>query len=835
MIAPATPKVVVLGMATKMPVAGVEWQVMHYLEGFRRLGLDPYYVEAHARTPSMFVGPESPDGADAAAAYLDSLMRRFGFAGHWAYHALHADGRCLGLSRGELDRLYGSAELIVNLHGGTYPLAEHTATNRLVFLGTDPVQLEVELFHGNEDTIRFLDAHFRHFTFGENYGNDDCLLPVTDRFELVPTRQPVVLDFWPEQASDSGYFTTVGNWRQAIRDLRYRGETYTWSKHDQFLTVLELPSRTEAPLELALASIDDPDRALLEGHGWSVRAAEPLSSDPDAYRRYVSESRGELTVAKDQNVRFRSGWFSDRSATYLAAGRPVVTQDTGFRSVLPTGRGLLDFDDLESAAEALNAVQADYPAHRAAAREIARGFFDHRVVLEPILRECGVRLPRGRAPERGEQGLAGTDQTSPSDAEIPLDLVLTPVSRHPTVLPEGTRRSIDRLAPARRPEVATRADTPGTSIVVLTHNQLTFTRLCIASVLTNTEGDFEVIVVDNASSDGTPAYLTELASADGRVQVVLNDDNRGFASGNNQGVARARGRTIVLLNNDTVVVPGWLARLERHLDAPGVGAVGPVTNRIGNEAEVDADYETYGELLRFASMRASGWEGAHFHIPTLTMFCFAIRKDVMDSVGPLDERFGLGTLEDDDYSLRLRKAGHELRCAEDVFVHHFGRTSFGEMVSGGSYDALLRRNRERFHQKWGEPWSPYAKRTSEAYAELAERIRSVVDDHLPETATVLVASRGDERLLDLGARTGWHLPQDHQGVYAGHYPGDGSAAIAHLEDLRARGGQFVVFPSTSYWWLDFYEGLRKHLDERYRRILDDEDTCAIYALEGAGS
>ncbi len=807
-------------MITKMPVAGVVWQVVHYLEGLRRLGVDAYYVEAHARTPSMFVGPRSPDGAEAAASYLDGLMRRFGFGDRWAYHALHSDGRCLGMSRAALDRLYGSAALIVNLHGGTAPLPEHTATNRLVFLGTDPVQLEVELFHGNEDTIRFLDAHFRHFTFGENYGNDDCLVPVTERFELLPTRQPVVVDLWPEAETDSGLYTTVGNWRQAIRDLRYRGQTYTWSKHDQFLTVLDLPSRTSARLELALASIEAADRQALHEHGWRVRDAGPLSVDPDAYRSYVTESRGELTVAKDQNVRFRSGWFSDRSATYLAAGRPVVTQDTGFGAALPTGRGLLAFHDLDSAAAALESVEADYEAHRAAARDVARGFFDHRVVLERLLRESGVRIGAGRA--GGGHG-------------IPADLVLTPVSRNPTVLPAATRRAIDRLVPSPRDDVPASSDVPEWSIVVLTHGQLTFTRLCLGSVLSNTAGDFEVIVVDNASTDGTPAYLSELAAADPRVRVVLNDENRGFAAGNNQGLALARGRALVLLNNDTVVAPGWLEGLERHLDQPGVGAVGPVTNRIGNEAEVDADYETYGELLRFAATRASGWDGAHFVIPTLTMFCFAIRREVLDVVGPLDERFGLGTLEDDDYSRRLRTAGYELRCAEDVFVHHFGRTSFGALVPGGEYDALLRENRERFREKWGEPWSPYAKRTSEAYGALTARVRSAIDHHVPEAATVLIVSRGDEQLVDLGPRTGWHLPRDEHGVFAGHYPGDGDAAIAHVEDLRAQGGQFLVFPRTSYWWLDFYEGLREHLDGRYRRILDDEDTCAIYALEGATS
>jgi hypothetical protein len=153
---------------------------------------------------------------------------------------------------------------------------------------------------------------------------------------------------------------------------------------------LTLPSRTTQTLELALAGCNDDDRRTLEAHGWRVRDASEVSDDLDTYRDYIGGSRAEFTVAKDQNVRLRSGWFSDRSATYLAAGRPVVTQDTGFGSVLPTGRGLFGFSTLDEAAAAIEAINADYQCHSRAASELARAYFDSDLVLTRLLKDCGV-------------------------------------------------------------------------------------------------------------------------------------------------------------------------------------------------------------------------------------------------------------------------------------------------------------------------------------------------------------------------------------------------------------------------------------------------------------
>jgi GT2 family glycosyltransferase len=796
-IARARRKIVLLGMMTKIPVAGVVWQTLHYLIGFQRLGFEPYYVEAHARTPGMLMRDASDDSSLLAASFIRDALARFGLASNWAYEALHADGRLYGMSEGELRRLYSSAELIVNLHGGTEPRPEHYETGRLVYLETDPVQLQVELHEERQSTLDFLEPHVALFTFGENYGRPGCRLPVSDRFDFHATHQPVVVDFWLGAAPGQANYTTVANWSQAWRDVTLDGERYGWSKDQEFRKFLGLPSRTSCAFELALASYTPQDRELLESRGWGVRHALDFSTDPDAYREYIRGSRAEFTVAKDQNVRLRTGWFSDRSATYLAAGRPVVTQDTGFGSVLPTGDGLFAFSSIDDALAAIETIEADYAKARQAAFEVAREHFDANVVLGQMLETLGVTPPARRW----------------NSLALPAALDLVPISRRPTTLSDAT---VD--AALARPVPETDGDRLGPrwhdiSVVVVALDGLVFTRLCLESLLLNSaDADLELIIVDNGSTDGTRAYLAALAERDSRVRVLRNHENIGFGPAVNQGLKAATGDVLVVLNNDTVVPPAWLSRLTAHLGRPEVGLVGPTTNRCGNEAEVEARYRTYGEMIQVAARRALEHAGIAFDIEVSTLFCAATRRDVVERVGFLDERYQVGLFEDDDYSERVRHAGYRVVCAEDAFVHHFGEGSFGELVPTGRYGELFRANKERFEEKWGVTWQPHLRRPNDWYRDLIERVREVVDRELPTDATVLVVSNGDDELLKLGAnRHGWHFPQMQDGTYAGYHPGDSSEAIAHLSDLSKRGAQYVLLPQTAYWWFDFYPAFLRHL------------------------
>jgi len=807
-------------MMTKMPVAGVVWQNLHYLLGFERLGCEAYYVETHARTPSMLMTDAEDDSSALAAEFIAAIMRRFGLADRWAFRALHDDGSCFGMSEGQLERLYGSADLLINLHGGTQPFPELTATGRLVYLETDPVQLQLELRHGVQETLDFLEPHCAFFTFAENWGQPDCGLPVQDRYRFVPTRQPVVMDLWPDRsAQPADLFTTIGNWRQDWRDVTFEGERYTWSKHYEFLKYLDLPQCTGAGFELALSSCEDSERQMLRERGWRVRDGLEISRGIDRYRDYVGASRGEFTVAKDQNVRLRTGWFSDRTATYLASGRPAVTQDTGFGVALPTGEGLFPFDSFDSAAASVEAVEADYARHARAAREIGREYFDHEVVLRPLLEHLDVHPAQAR-PRR-------------APSVFPLDLVVEPVSRRPTTLPRETIEVAQRQPTSRHAEPP-RLGEGSASVVVVTYDGLPFTRLCLETVLAHGDGaDFELIVVDNGSSDGTPEYLTRLSREDARVRVLLNGRNAGFAVACNQGLGLAEGDHLVLLNNDTMVPPGWLGKLVVHLRNPEVGLVGPVTNRIGNEAEIETDYRTWGEYLEFAGRRAEKHRGDWLELRSPAMFCLAMRRQTFLHLGGLDERYEVGLLEDDDYADRAREAGYELRCIEDLVVHHFGEASFGRLVGDGEYHRILRTNQQRYAEKWGKSWQPYGRRPNPRYERETQHLREVVCSTVPPDATVLVVSRGDDALLEFDGRAAEHFPQAQGGGWAGHHPADSEEAIGHLETLRGNGATYLVVPPTYRWWLSFYEGLRDHLERRYQSVHSDEKTGEIFLLEEA--
>jgi len=820
--AAAKPKVVVLGMMTKMPVAGVVWQTMHYVLGFERLGYETYYVETHAGTPAMLMRNEDDDSSLIAANFIARTMRRFDLNDRWAFRALHREGHCYGMSERQLARLIGSANVVLNLHGGTEPLPELAATGRLVYVETDPVLLQLELHGGRQETIDFLEPHCAFFTFGENLGNPDSSLPPVADYEFHPTRQPVVLDLWSDVVVRPGSaFTSIGNWKQAWRDVHFKGDTYTWSKHHEFLKFIELPRRSGREFELALASLEAEDRALLESRGWRVRDALEFSWDVDAYRAYIAASRGEFTVAKDQNVRFRTGWFSDRGATYLAAGRPVINQDTGFTNTLPTGAGLFGFTGMDEVLAALEAIDRDYAGQCAAARELARECFAHDVVLPALLAQVGADSARPQAAAAAERPLPG-------------EMLLTAESRRPLVLPHSTlETAFNRPVPVARDVEPVGAG--GASIVIVTCEGLVFTRLCIESLIANTAGlPYEIIVVDNGSRDDTPEYLATLSERNPHVRVLLNGSNLGFARACNEGLALARGDRYVLLNNDTMVPPNWLPSLTAHLADPAAGLVGPVTNRIGNESEIEADYETWSEFLAFAARRGREHRGESIEIPAAAMFCLAMRRDTYERLGPLDERYEVGLLEDDDYCECAHRAGYSVLCAEDVVVHHFGEASFGSLVPTGEYATILQENKRRYAEKWGREWIPYERRQSVRYGRLTRSIHELADRHLPDDARVLVVSRGDEALLAFERQVGLHFPQAEGGVYAGHYPGDSAEAIRHLESLRhTQGARYLLIPDTARWWLDHYAGLRRHLDAHYPLVVDEADVGTIYDLVGS--
>jgi hypothetical protein len=382
---------IVTGGLGNMPFAGVAWQVLHYLEGFRRLGHRVFYLEDTGAWPFDPERGVVSEDAGPALAYVRRMLERVQLDDAWAYRDA-VDGRLHGVSeerlRAELDR----ADALVNVSAVTVLGEEHMQVPVRIYLETDPVLAQIEIAQGNQRTVGLLAAHTHHFTYGENFGAPDCTVPL-ERFTYHPTRQPVILDWWRPRPGDGPprpSFTTVASWKQTAKDIEWQGELLTWSKDVQFQHVLDLPRRVSRPLELALAIDDDDAVARLSTAGWSVVPARPLSDDLDRYRDYVRVSAGEFSVAKAQYARLRSGWFSDRTACYLAGGRPAVVQDTGFGSVLPRGEGLFAFDTIDEAAAAIDAIDSDYDRHARAAAELAREYFDAEVVLGRLLTDAGL-------------------------------------------------------------------------------------------------------------------------------------------------------------------------------------------------------------------------------------------------------------------------------------------------------------------------------------------------------------------------------------------------------------------------------------------------------------
>jgi len=250
---------------------------------------------------------------------------------------------------------------------------------------------------------------------------------------------------------------------------------------------------------------------------------------------------------------------------------------------------------------------------------------------------------------------------------------------------------------------------PRVSIVVVTYNNIDYTRLCLESLYRTIYPSIQVIVVDNASTDGTPEFLQSFAGTHHDCTVLLNAVNYGFAKANNQGIAAAEGEYVVLLNNDTVVPPPWLSRLLYYLRDEHVGMVGPVTNWSGNESKIEVSYSTIGAMEEFAQSYTRMHAGHAFEIRMLAFFCVALRKSTIDEVGLLDERFGIGMFEDDDYARRLRGRGYTILCAEDVFVHHWGRASFSRLDEE-YFRRLFEENRRKYEEKWGERWEPHQAR-----------------------------------------------------------------------------------------------------------------------------
>lgn len=382
-------KIIVFGIVFWYPLAGVTYQFLHYLMGLRRLGYDPYYVEDSQR---WIYDPQINDMNPDASRNIDMIAPIFaahGFADRWAYRERYDGGRCYGMSESKLENLYREADAFLNVTGAQEIREEHLRCPCRIYVESDPFAAQVKLAQGDEKTQQLIRAHNVHFSFGENIGAPDCKVPVGG-YRWLPTRQPVALELWErDPLPDCGKYRTITTWANKGNDIDHEGEQYYWTKDREFMKVIDLPEQSGLEFELALGADEDVLR-LLEHHRWKHVNSVQISRDCDRYRQYIQESRAEFTVARDQYVRPRTGWFSDRSACYLAGGRPVITQETAFSKFLPTGKGLFGFETTDDILTAIEIIERDYEGSCRAAREIAAEYFSAEKVIDSLMTRAGL-------------------------------------------------------------------------------------------------------------------------------------------------------------------------------------------------------------------------------------------------------------------------------------------------------------------------------------------------------------------------------------------------------------------------------------------------------------
>lgn len=384
-------RIVVWGYLASYPFGGMTWQVLHYLAGLRALGFDVWYVEdtdAEVRDPVTLWDSENyQPNVD----YLQTQMTSIGLPNRWIFRPPSTHDVCLGATDFDgLAALYRDADAVINLCGSHELRARHDEIDCLVYVETDPVPKQIAVANGDAGTLAELGRYRYLFTYGENLGSDDCPVPL-EVFDWNFTRPPVIVDWWRSEirpAPDAA-LSTVTSWTKTLNDVSWQGETWRWSKHLEFRRFRSLPEKTPVPLELAVVGMDNNEAAQFEASGWRLRQASTLS-DPHVYHDYITQSLGEFTVAKEQYVKPRTGWFSDRSVCYLAAGRPVVTQDTGFSKILPSGVGLIPFLTEQDAVDAIASVAADHKRHCEAAATIAGDCFSADKVLRNMMSTIGL-------------------------------------------------------------------------------------------------------------------------------------------------------------------------------------------------------------------------------------------------------------------------------------------------------------------------------------------------------------------------------------------------------------------------------------------------------------
>lgn len=380
-------RIVVMGYVVRGPLAGPTWHHLQYVRGLADLGHDVWYLEDSDDYASCYDPAQQAVTADPSygLAYAQRVFDRMGhgLGQRWAYFDAMQQ-RWHGPAGGDMPAICRSADLLLNVSGVNALRPWVAQIPHRVLIDTDPVFMQVDILNDGPRR-QFAEAHTAFFTFGESFGLPGCTMP-DDGLPWQPTRQPVLLDAWaPTPGRPDGRYTTVMLWDSY--DVReWQGQRWGM-KSQEMERLLDMPARCGPRFEMALGGPTAPHTRLAE-LGWQVADPLAITCDPWDYQAYISQSKAEFSVAKHGYVASGSGWFSERSASYMALGRPVVVQDTGFSRHLPTGEGLLAFNDLEEAVAAVAEVDAHYPRHVEAARAVIESHFDSRQVLARLVEQA---------------------------------------------------------------------------------------------------------------------------------------------------------------------------------------------------------------------------------------------------------------------------------------------------------------------------------------------------------------------------------------------------------------------------------------------------------------
>jgi hypothetical protein len=397
-------RILVGGYIGLYPTGGATMDYIQYPLGLLGMGHDVYYVEDTMLYPVFQSEGDRWDDASHCVGYLSETMEQFGMADRWAYRDV-ASGKCFGMGMERLMEVCRTADLFINISCSTFMREEYMRIPARAMIDSDPMFTQLtclEEMRGESPSslCRMLDAHTHLFTFGENLGTGECRVPLLGRV-WHPTRQPICLNLWRQPHTKPRHgFTSVMNWSGRAK-MRHEGEE--WGQKDvEFMKFTDLPSRFpgqgfEMVMNPPLNKESLYDEARIKASGWTVMKPSLTVGTPQDYIDFIRASSAEFSIAKETYVKSKSGWFSCRSACYLAAGRPVAAQDTGWPSHIPSGKGAIAFSDMEQAEEAVRTILADPRMHGREAEAIAAEYFDSGKVLRSLIESCAVKSPESKS------------------------------------------------------------------------------------------------------------------------------------------------------------------------------------------------------------------------------------------------------------------------------------------------------------------------------------------------------------------------------------------------------------------------------------------------------